>query len=101
MTDRNITNDLVAKLRHWSREDDLDIGHEAADEIERLKKMHEDWFNGPNGVRWYMAENDRLRTALQTIAEGRGPFSTDQLTFATSVIETMKQTANEALGKAT
>lgn len=35
--------------------------------------------------------------ALREISEGRGPFSTDQLTFATSVIEAMKQTARDAL----
>jgi hypothetical protein len=41
--------------------------------------------------------NERMRTALQTISEGRGPFSIDQLTFASNVIDTMKQTAREAL----
>lgn len=37
---------------------------EALAEIERLKKMHEDWFNGPNGVKWYIAENERLRNEV-------------------------------------
>jgi hypothetical protein len=37
-----MTADLVTRLRHWSREDDADIGHEAADEIERanLARLH-------------------------------------------------------------
>lgn len=34
------------------------------DEIERLQRVHEEWFNGPNGVKWYMAENERLRSQL-------------------------------------
>jgi len=39
----------------------------------------------------------RLRIALERIAEGRGPFSRDQLTFAQNVIEECKRIANEAL----
>jgi len=40
-------------------------------ENERLQKLHEDWFNGPEGVRWYMQENMQLRAALQSIRDGR------------------------------
>ena len=29
-------------------------------ELDEARKTHQEWFNGPNGVRWYMAENDRL-----------------------------------------
>lgn len=31
-----MTAELVVRLRHWSRVDDADIGHEAAEMIERL-----------------------------------------------------------------
>jgi hypothetical protein len=44
-------------------------------------------------------EIERLRTALTEISEGRGPFSRDQLTFATNTIESMKQIAIDALAK--
>lgn len=40
-----------------------------------------------------------LVAALETISEGRGPFSTDQLTFATNVIEDMRRIAREALAR--
>jgi hypothetical protein len=33
-----MSDDIVLRLRHWSREDDLDIGAEAAAEIERLRQ---------------------------------------------------------------
>lgn len=42
-------------------------------------------------------ENARLREALEKIEEGRGPFSTDQLRFATDTIESMKSIARAAL----
>lgn len=45
------------------------------------------------------AERDRMREALKEIAEGRGTFSRDQLTFATSVIEEAKATARAALSQ--
>lgn len=32
------SNSLLQRLRHWSREDDADIGHEAANELERLQR---------------------------------------------------------------
>jgi hypothetical protein len=37
MTTENRPSNLVARLRDWSREDDADIGHEAADRIELLE----------------------------------------------------------------
>ncbi len=40
---------------------------------------------------------EQMRKALEHIAAGRGPFSVDQLTFASNVIETMKTTAQKAL----
>lgn len=42
-------------------------------------------------------ERDSLRKALEVISQGRGPFSQDQLTFATNTIESMKSVANAAL----
>jgi hypothetical protein len=42
-------------------------------------------------------EIERLLAALTEISEGRGPFSQDQLTFATNTIESMKQLALDAL----
>ena len=38
-----------------------------------------------------------LKAALRLIAEGRGAFSRDQLTFATNVIEEAKRIATDAL----
>lgn len=52
-----------------------------------------------DGVMALKAENERLRAALTEISEGRGPFSRDQLTFATNTIESMKQIALDALAK--
>lgn len=49
---------------------------------------------------WFNAMADwmeRAHTALTEIAEGRGPFSNDQLTFATNTIECMKEKARAAL----
>jgi len=40
----------------------------------------------------------RLRRALMEIAEGRGRFSTDQLTHASNTVEDMKELAENALG---
>lgn len=40
---------------------------------------------------------ERMRCALGQIAEGRGAFSRDQLTFATNCIESMKEIARNAL----
>jgi hypothetical protein len=54
----------------------------------------------PDCGRWVAdlySEVSRLRAALEIIQEGRGPFSMDQLTFATNVIEAMKETARAAL----
>lgn len=42
-------------------------------------------------------EITRLKGALRKIAEGRGRFSRDPLTFATNVIEDMKGIATSAL----
>lgn len=54
----NSSTDLVSRLRAVNPTQHIKtLVIEAADEIERLKKLHEDWFNGPNGVKWYMAEN--------------------------------------------
>jgi hypothetical protein len=43
-------------------------------EIERLTRerdeardTHRQWLNGPNGVKWYMAERDRLRAKLEQV----------------------------------
>ena len=42
-------------------------------------------------------ENTRLRAALAEIEEGKGPYSRDQLTHASNVIESMKAIAHAAL----
>jgi hypothetical protein len=42
-------------------------------------------------------ELGKLRRALAEISKGEGAFSRDQLTFATNCIESMKQTALDAL----
>lgn len=44
-----------------------------------------------------LGEIARLRTALEEIEEGRGPFSTDQETFAINVIENLTGIARAAL----
>ena len=41
-----------------------------------------------------------MLAALKEISEGRGPFSCDQLTFATNTIEAMKEKALEAIALA-
>lgn len=57
----------------------------SAQEIERLQRMHEEWFNGPNGVKWYIAENQRLRPAAESwesyvAAQERKPVETQPAT---------------------
>jgi len=64
------------------------------------------WWNRREQESKVEAERDKWRAlaviaenALRKISEGRGPFSRDQLTFATNVIEESKSLANEALAK--
>lgn len=45
----------------------------------------------------HVAEVERLREALVEISKGAGPFSRDPLTFAQNCIDSMKQTAQDAL----
>lgn len=51
-------------------------------------------------LRCHIHENDiegGLRKALKAIKEGRGRYSTDQLTFANNVIDSMRDIAEKAL----
>ncbi len=43
-------------------------------------------------------ERDRLRAALEEIAKGEGPYSTNQQEFAENVIENLTNLARHALG---
>lgn len=60
------------------------VGCRCADHAwERIKKLE--------------SKTEMYRKALEQIQEGRGPFSNDQLEFASNTIEAMKELAMEAL----
>lgn len=56
--------------------------------------------NERGDIRCHIHENDieeGLRNALKAIREGRGRYSSDQLTFANNVIDSMREIADKAL----
>lgn len=101
-----------SRLVRWSfqqiAEENESLRTRAAAELELRRRSqtrareHDHWLqiateNHEDAEKLLRAENESLRAALERIAEGRGAFSRDQLTFAINVIEDAKATALAAL----
>lgn len=72
------------------------------DGVEEMIRMRQPTSSGPHPdpLRDLQSAASAMLTALKKIAEGRGRFSTDQLTFAANTIDDMKELANEAIAQA-
>jgi hypothetical protein len=66
-------------------------------EVKRTTVPGVAWDDMNAAVKVARADRDRLRAALERIAEGRGRFSVDQYLYACNTIQDMKEIAREAL----
>lgn len=83
-------DELEMAVDDWSRENDGALSGERFG-------FRAGWGWRSEEIAYLTSEVERLRAALEEISEGRGPFSSDQLTFATDTIEAMKELARAAL----